>query len=117
MPTEPQLEIRFHPAWTSARVSTAFDLQRWEHWSGEPHVPFVCWQLGSLTRNLIVFECLTLIDIASFRVVSFGWNLELSTSSTELEQVLYCRLHGIAWQDFLDSQVPDPPLAHVSEAE
>ena len=110
-------ELRSHPAWTSVAVANNFDLARWERWSQDLRIPFVCWQLGSLPRNLIVFEFFALTDIASFRVVSFGWNLELLDSAAEFEQVLYCRLHRIAWQDFLSFQVPDPPLAHVSEAD
>ena len=111
MSLTPDSICRWDPRWEPRTINTAFDLVRWETGSFTfDLLPAVC-QLGTLPKNLLLFEHFSLSEIRTLRVTCYGWLVELCDNALEFQQLVYCRRHNLTWQQFLDSQVPDPPLA------
>ena len=75
--------IRYHIAWQPVEVHNNIDLVRWDNWSTLRVIPTICWQLGGLEQNLVVYAFLDLISISHLRVACFGWAVELSDNQEE----------------------------------
>lgn len=113
---QPAVPVRYHPAWAPVFIDNAFDYWRWHSWCYGPRTLTVCWQLGWLPYNLLVYEHLSLCDIAFLRVCSFGWSVELWDNVEYFQDLLACRRRQLSWLTFLDSQVPELhlPFQHLN---
>lgn len=96
--------------WQPVQVNSAVDLLRWEAWSFRRTILTICWQLGSLESNLVVFEFLDLQSTLSLRAVCFGWAVELCDNLEEHQVLCLARARGISTSTYYSTLVADPPV-------
>ena len=96
--------------WQPVQVNSAVDLLRWEAWSFSQTIPTICWQLGSLESNLVVFEFLDLQSILCLRAACFGWAVELWDNLEEHQVLCIARARGISTSTYFSTLVADPPV-------
>ena len=104
--------IRYHSTWRLVDVDDSLDFVRWDRWSTRRVLPTVCWQLGGLEQNLVVYTFLDLYSISNLRVACFGWAVELSDNQEEYIILRRARARRLQVSAFLDTLVGDPPVQH-----
>jgi len=96
--------------WQPVQVRSEEDFNRWDNWSACQSLPTICWQLGSLDRNLVVYTFLDLQSISNLRAACFGWAVELFDNQEEYRLVCTARRRNLQVCTFLDTLVADPPV-------
>ena len=96
--------------WHPLQVNSAADLLRWEAWSFNQTIPTICWQLGSLESNLVVYEFLDLQSTLCLRAACFGWAIELYDNLEEHQVLCIARARGISTATYYSTLVADPPV-------
>ena len=102
--------IRHCDLWHPVQVHGEEDFNRWDDWSARQSLPTMCWQLGSLERNLVVYTFLDLQPVSNLRTACFGWAVELCDNQREYRLVCTARRRNVQVCAFLDTLVGDPPI-------
>jgi hypothetical protein len=102
--------IRYRAEWHPVDVNDNLDFVRWDTWSTRQVLPTICWQLGGLEQNLVVYLFLDLHSISNLRVACFGWAVELCDNQEEYTLLRRARARRLQVSAFLDTLVGDPPV-------
>ena len=102
--------IRHCDLWQPVQVHREEDFNRWDDWSACQSLPTICWQLGSLERNLVVYTFLDLHSVSNLRAACFVWAVELCDNQREYRLVCTARRRNLQVSAFLDTLVGDPPV-------
>jgi len=101
--------IRYHTAWQPVDVNDNLDFVRWDNWSTLRVLPTVCWQLGGLEQNLVVY---TFWICFPFPICVLLVLDGLLNSLTTRKSTSFCAEHVPEASTFLDTLVGDPPVQH-----
>ena len=80
------VELHYFHRWSSFRVTSAADFDRWEQLFDTPFT--ICFGLGSTERNVIFFTFLAVADTAAFRATCFAHVIECADTAVDLQQLL-----------------------------